>query len=63
MKTMTITTTDEESEILSMMNNKDREKYIEDNLVPRWVICGYGYYGVKSLDGTRLEIKIGDNCD
>ena len=29
MKTMTITITDEESEILSMMNGKDREKYTE----------------------------------
>ena len=46
-----------------MMNSKDREKYIEDNLIPQWVSCGYGYYGVKSLDGTRLEIKIGDSCD
>ncbi len=63
MKTMTITITDEESEILSMINVKDRNKYVEDNLVPQWVACGYGYYGVNSLDGTRLEIKIGDSCD
>ena len=66
MRNVVLTITDEESEILGAMSPEDRQNYVEnmDNgILPEWLAYGYGFYGIRSLDGTRLTVIAGDCND
>ena len=67
MRTINYTITEKDFDVMNVMTDRERNRYLEDEVLGMNILCGYGFYGCRGLKNEDNKffavIEIGNTCD